>query len=200
MKKKRVSKMKKKMNTKDYIFAGAFAAIYIVILVATGMLFGLNPVTFLLTPLITGIILGPVFILYISKVPKRGAVFILAILSGLTLSSTTIAPLFIAIVAGILAEVVLNDRSKYTKLKNIVAYSIFNIIVVGPFTMLIFARDQFMKSSEYYYGKDYVEQFSALTPNWIILVIVALAIIGGIIGAIIGNKLNKKHFESAGIV
>ncbi|HDJ5153400.1 MULTISPECIES: MptD family putative ECF transporter S component [Staphylococcus] len=192
--------MKKKMNTKDYIFAGAFAAIYIVILVATGMLFGLNPVTFLLTPLITGIILGPVFILYISKVPKRGAVFILAILSGLTLSSTTIAPLFIAIVAGILAEVVLNDRSKYTKLKNIVAYSIFNIIVVGPFTMLIFARDQFMKSSEYYYGKDYVEQFSALTPNWIILVIVALAIIGGIIGAIIGNKLNKKHFESAGIV
>lgn len=192
--------MKKKMNTKDYIFAGAFSAIYIVILVATGMLFGLNPVTFLLTPLITGIILGPVFILYISKVPKRGAVFILAILSGLTLSSTTIAPLFIAIVAGILAEVVLNDRSKYTKLKNIVAYSIFNIIVVGPFTMLIFARDQFMKSSEYYYGKDYVEQFSALTPNWIILVIVALAIIGGIIGAIIGNKLNKKHFESAGIV
>ncbi|WP_239739908.1 MptD family putative ECF transporter S component [Mammaliicoccus sp. P-M59] len=192
--------MKKKMNTKDYIFAGAFAAIYIVILVATGMLFGLNPVTFLLTPLITGIILGPVFILYISKVPKRGAVFILAILSGLTLSSTTIAPLFIAIIAGILAEIVLKDRSKYTKLKNIVAYSIFNIIVVGPFTMLLFARDQFMKSSEYYYGKDYVEQFSALTPNWIILVIVALAIIGGIIGAIIGNKLNKKHFEKAGIV
>ncbi|MFI3378564.1 MptD family putative ECF transporter S component [Mammaliicoccus sciuri] len=192
--------MKKKMNTKDYIFAGAFAAIYIVILVATGMLFGLNPVTFLLTPLITGIILGPVFILYISKVPKRGAVFILAILSGLTLSSTTIAPLFIAIITGILAEIVLKDRSKYTKLKNIVAYSIFNIIVVGPFTMLLFARDQFMKSSEYYYGKDYVEQFSALTPNWIILVIVALAIIGGIIGAIIGNKLNKKHFEKAGIV
>ncbi|MDN8787987.1 MptD family putative ECF transporter S component, partial [Staphylococcus aureus] len=76
---------------------------------------------FLLTPLITGIILGPVFILYISKVPKRGAVFILAILSGLTLSSTTIAPLFIAIITGILAEIVLKDRSKYTKLKNIVA-------------------------------------------------------------------------------
>lgn len=192
--------MKKKMNTKDYIFAGAFAAIYIVILVASGMLFGLNPVTFLLTPLIVGIILGPVFILYISKVPKRGAVLILAILSGLILSSTTIAPLFIAIISGILAEVILNDRSKYTKLKNIVAYSIFNIIIVGPFTMLLFARDQFMKSAEYYYGKDYVEQFSALTPNWIIFVIIALAIIGGIIGAIIGNKLNKKHFETAGII
>lgn len=192
--------MKKKMNTKDYIFAGAFAAIYIVILVASGMLFGLNPVTFLLTPLIVGIILGPVFILYISKVPKRGAVLILAILSGLILSSTTIAPLFIAIISGILAEVILNDRSKYTKLKNIVAYSIFNIIIVGPFTMLLFARDKFMKSAEYYYGKDYVEQFSALTPNWIIFVIIALAIIGGIIGAIIGNKLNKKHFETAGII
>lgn len=192
--------MKKKMNTKDYIFAGAFAAIYIVILVASGMLFGLNPVTFLLTPLIVGIILGPVFILYISKVPKRGAVLILAILSGLILSSTTIAPLFIAIISGILAEVILNGRSKYTKLKNIVAYSIFNIIIVGPFTMLLFARDQFMKSAEYYYGKDYVEQFSALTPNWIIFVIIALAIIGGIIGAIIGNKLNKKHFETAGII
>ncbi|HDJ3211343.1 TPA: MptD family putative ECF transporter S component [Staphylococcus aureus] len=192
--------MKKKMNTKDYIFAGAFAAIYIVILIASGMIFGLNPVTFLLTPLIAGIILGPVFILYICKVPKRGAVFILAILSGIILSSTTIVPLFIAIIVGILAEDVLNDRSKYAKLKNIVAYSIFNIIIVGPFTMLLFARNQFMKTSEYYYGKDYVEQFSALTPDWIILVIIALAIIGGIIGAIIGNKLNKKHFETAGII
>ncbi|MCO4428077.1 MptD family putative ECF transporter S component [Staphylococcus aureus] len=192
--------MKKKMNTKDYIFAGAFAAIYIVILIASGMIFGLNPVTFLLTPLIAGIILGPVFILYICKVPKRGAVFILAILSGIILSSTTIVPLFIAIIVGILAEVVLNDRSKYAKLKNIVAYSIFNIIIVGPFTMLLFARNQFMKTSEYYYGKDYVEQFSALTPDWIILVIIALAIIGGIIGAIIGNQLNKKHFETAGII
>ncbi|MEI3614292.1 MptD family putative ECF transporter S component [Pseudogracilibacillus sp. SO30301A] len=192
--------MKKKMNTKDYIFAGAFAALYIVILLAAVMLFGFNPIIYLMTPLIAGIILGPVFILYISKVPKKGAILILAILTGLVMSSYSIIPLVIAIAVGILAELVLTNRKGNIKVKNVIAYSIFNICLVGPFTMLLFARDQFMQTSADYYGQDYVDRISALTPDWILLVLVGLAIIGGLIGATLGNKLNKKHFEQAGIV
>lgn len=191
--------MKKKMNTKDYIFAGAFAALYIVILLASVMLFGLNPIIYLMTPLIAGIILGPVFILYISKVPKKGAIFILAILTGLVMSSYSIIPLVIAVIVGILAELVLSNRMGNIKVKNAIAYSIFNISLVGPFTMLLFARDQFMQTSADYYGQDYVERISALTPDWILLVLVAFAIVGGLVGALLGHKMNKKHFEKAGI-
>ena len=57
-----------------------------------------------------------------------------------------------------------------------------------------------MKTSADYYGQDYVDRISALTPDWILIVLVILAVIGGLIGAKLGHKLNKKHFEQAGIV
>lgn len=192
--------MKKKMNTKDYIFAGAFAALYVIILLVTVMLLGLNPVLYLLTPFILGIIEGPIFMLYIHKVPKKGAVLILAILTGLFMSSYSFIPLVIAIIFGLITEVIIRNRDKHMKAKSIIAYSVYNIIIVGPFTMLLFAREQFMQTSADYYGQDYVERISALTPDWILLVLVVLAIIGGLVGAIFGHKLNKKHFEQAGIV
>ncbi|GIN74539.1 membrane protein [Bacillus sp. J14TS2] len=191
---------KKKMNTKDYIFAGAFAAMYIVILLAAVMIFGFNPILYLMIPLLAGIILGPVFILYISKVPKKGAILILSILSGLFMSSYSFIPLAIAVIAGVIAEVVLANRGGNIKVKHVIAYSIFNISLIGPFTLLIFARDQFMQTSADYYGEDYVDRISALTPDWILIVLVVLAIVGGLIGAMLGQKLNKKHFEQAGIV
>lgn len=192
--------MKKKMNTKDYIFAGAFAALYVVIMLVAIMLLGFNPITYLLAPLIIGIIEGPVFVLYISKVPKKGAILILAILSGLVMSSYSLVPLGISVIVGLIAELMMTNRNRNIKLKSAIAYSIFNISIAGAFTMLIFARDQFMKTSADYYGQDYVDRISALTPDWILIVLVILAVIGGLIGAKLGHKLNKKHFEQAGIV
>lgn len=190
----------KKMNTKDYIFAGAFAALYVVIMLVAIMLLGFNPITYLLAPLIIGIIEGPVFVLYISKVPKKGAILILAILSGLVMSSYSLVPLGISVIVGLIAELMMTNRNRNIKLKSAIAYSIFNISIAGAFTMLIFARDQFMKTSADYYGQDYVDRISALTPDWILIVLVILAVIGGLIGAKLGHKLNKKHFEQAGIV
>lgn len=192
--------MKKKMNTKDYIFAGAFAALYVVIMLVAIMLLGFNPITYLLAPLIIGIIEGPVFVLYISKVPKKGAILILAILSGLVMSPYSLVPLGISVIVGLIAELMMTNRNRNIKLKSAIAYSIFNISIAGAFTMLIFARDQFMKTSADYYGQDYVDRISALTPDWILIVLVILAVIGGLIGAKLGHKLNKKHFEQAGIV
>lgn len=63
--------MKTKLTTKDLIAAGAFGAIYLVVLPVV-------PVLFLATPLIAGIVLGTVYMLYAAKVPKKGAILILA--------------------------------------------------------------------------------------------------------------------------
>lgn len=192
--------MKKKMNTKDYIFSGAFAAIYIVVLFASITILAINPLVYLLTPLIVGIIEGPVFALYTSKVPKRGAILLLSILCGLLITAYSPIPFIIALASGIVAEIIMNNREKNLKGKFTLAYSIFNILTMAPFTLLIFAREQFMQTSLEYYGQNYVDKIASLTPSWILIVLVALALIGGFIGAKLGQKLSKKHFEKAGLV
>ena len=57
--------MKSKLTTKDVIAAGAFAAIYLVLLtVLAVMVLPIVPVLYLATPLIAGVLLGTVYMLY----------------------------------------------------------------------------------------------------------------------------------------
>lgn len=72
--------MKTKLTTKDLITAGAFGAIYLVLLTVLSSVLTIVPILFLATPLIAGIILGTVYMLYATKVPRTGAILVLAIL------------------------------------------------------------------------------------------------------------------------
>lgn len=56
--------MKTKLTTKDLITAGAFGAIYLVLLTVLSSVLTIVPILFLATPLIAGIILGTVYMLY----------------------------------------------------------------------------------------------------------------------------------------
>ena len=71
--------MKTKLTTKDLITAGAFGAIYLVLLTVLSSVLTIVPILFLATPLIAGIILGTVYMLYATKVPRTGAILVLAI-------------------------------------------------------------------------------------------------------------------------
>ena len=55
--------MKTKLTTKDLITAGAFGAIYLVLLTVLSSVLTIVPILFLATPLIAGIILGTVYML-----------------------------------------------------------------------------------------------------------------------------------------
>ena len=55
--------MKTKLTTKDLITAGAFGAIYLVLLTVLSSILTIVPILFLATPLIAGIILGTVYML-----------------------------------------------------------------------------------------------------------------------------------------
>jgi energy-coupling factor transport system substrate-specific component len=193
--------MNKKLTVKDLIVAGAFAALYIVVMLIVVMVTGFIPILLLCAPLILGVVCGTIYMLYVVKVPKRGAVLILSILVGLLiLSSGVWVGLLYAVLCGLAAEVLIAvGKYRSTKLFR-ASYCAFACAHVGPLLGLVFARDVVMANSLTYYGPEYVEQFNALTPSWIILVLIALGIIGGLIGGTIGNRLLKKHFIKAGIV
>ncbi len=190
----------KKLRTKDLIFAGAFGAIYIVLMLIVVMLCGTIPVLYIITPLPVGIVCATIYELCVLKVHKFGAALILGILFGITTSSAYLPGLILAIIVALLAELVMLAGKYRSKKMFLLSYLVFNLNMVCPFTNLYFNRDSFLSMATEYYSKEYAEGVAALATGWLPFLQIGLAVAGAAIGLLIASKLIKKHFEKAGIV
>lgn len=103
-----------------------------------------------------------------------------------------------AVVWGLIAELITAKRRKSAGALA-VSYCVFNLTSMGPFFALILAKDAFLESCAGYYGEEYIATLDKLTPSWIVLVLIALALVGGLLGGLFGRKILKKHFVKAGI-
>ena len=192
--------MKTKLKTKDLIYAGAFGAVYLILMLAIVMVSGMIPILYILAPLTVGIICGTVYILYVTKVRKFGAVLILAVLFGIVTSSNSFFSLIWSVVLGLIAELMIKAGRYESKKMFAASYWVLNLNMIGPFFLLVFAKNQFIAMCEEYYGADYANVIDRLTPGWIIFALAGLAVAGAVIGTILAAKFMKKHFEKAGIV
>ena len=154
-----------KMTAKDLMYAGAFAAIYIVLMLVIVMGSGIVPILF-----------------------------------AIIACASNMPGLIMAICTSLLAELVLLLGKYKSKKMYLLSFVVFNLNMSCPFSMLFFARDKFFAISEQYQGKEHTEALMKLLPDGIYFGIIGFAVIGGILGAFIANKLIKKHFEKAGIV
>ena len=189
-----------KLKTKDYIFAGAFGAIYLVIMLAVVMGTGTIPILYLLSPLTVGVIGGTIYMLCVLKIHKFGAALILGILFLLISSTGNWLSIVTALVAAVLAELVLFLGRYKSRRMYLASFPFFNLNMSAPFALLLVNKQQFIDLSRAYYGEARADALDALTPSWIWFGLIALAFVGGIIGSFIAGKLIKKHFEKAGIV
>ena len=64
---------------KDLITIGVFAVIYFVVMFGVGMI----PILFLVYPILLGIVIGTIIMLFMAKVKKSLGLFVLGILSPL---------------------------------------------------------------------------------------------------------------------
>lgn len=192
---------KKSLQSKDLIIAGAFAALYIVVMFLCASLVGLIPLAYILAPLILAVVLSPIWSLYVTKIPKRGAILILSILVGLlTMMGGVWQAGVWSLLIGIVAELIAAVGKYKSRKAYLVSYIIFACTNMGPFWMLFFAKQAFLDLCTAYYGADYAATLDALTPPWFILVFIALALVGGFIGGTFGQRLIRKHFKKAGVV
>ena len=192
--------MKTKLKAKDLIYAGAFAALYIVLVFGIAMVTGIVPIAFILRPVIIGIVCASVYMLYVSKVRKFGAILILGVLVGLVTMSSGIYTLIAAVVFSLIAEFICKSGNYESKSKIKISYWVFNLTMIGPYLILVYAKPQYIAMCETYSGPEYAQAMDRLTPSWIIFVLAALAVIGAMIGTVIASKIMEKHFEKAGLV
>ena len=104
------------------------------------------------------------------------------------------------ILGGILSDIVLKIGG-YQKFKiTVLSYACFCLGIMGCPANLWFAGEAYWENIHTSMGDQYANTLQSLMPSWMLYVGFVLLFVGGILGALLGHKMLKKHFERAGIV
>jgi energy-coupling factor transport system substrate-specific component len=195
---------KSKLTAKDLVTTAIFTVVTILIFFAGSMTFGMIPVCY---PFLMGVIAVPGGIVWAYmrvKVPKRFSILIQSVVTTLVFWLMGIGP-FLALgllVGGVLAELISCAGQYKSFALNTAGYAAMMFCVhIGGFLVAIVARD-------WYYdfcvtGGMTVEWTNTFLNfmSWpVLLGTGVLAIVGAVIGMLLGRKLLKKHFVKAGMV
>lgn len=192
-----------KLTAKDLITTAIFSVLFALLFGGLSFI-GMVPVLY---PFTAGIILIPCGIIWIYlrvKVPKKGSILVQSIVMALIqLLFGSFWPAIVCVVAGgAVAELITMSRgykSFRADMLGYMAYSIF--MAVGANLPPIVARDYYFT----YYtaaGMDpaYMEQMMAFLTGPVFAAGLITAVVGAALGALLGRKMMKKHFERAGII
>lgn len=193
--------MRNKLKIKDLVSIGVFAVIYFAMMFGVGMM-GLVPIMFLIYPTILGITTGVIVMLFMAKVQKPWALFILGIISPTIMFS--MGHTYVVMIHGLIIMAIaefIRRLGDYKSFKyNMISFAVFNTWICGSLMQMLLVREKYIAMNETFMGTEYTSALEKLItyPNMAIVYIGA--IIGGVIGAYIGRAILKKHFEKAGIV
>lgn len=190
-----------KLSVKDLINVGLFSVIYFIMFTISGIL-GYIPICVVILPLIAGILGGIPFVLFTIKEQKFGAVTLMGVIAGLftfLVGQTWLSVVF-GLVFGLLADLIMRSGQYKSWTKNMLGYSVFTLWTVGTMLPMWIMRETFFAGYRENGGTDaYINAVMKLTPNYMILVVIVLALVGGMLGACLGRSVLKKYFEKAGI-
>ena len=100
--------------------------------------------------------------------------------------------LLTAVIAGIIAEIILKS-GEYTNVKKArLAFSIAPLCTLGNWLPIFISRNEYIKRMlEQGYDQEFIDKMLSVMPNWIIVVMAIVGIIGAYIGCSIGMAFLK---------
>lgn len=193
--------MENKLNAKDLIQVGIFAAIYFVLFFISGMT-GFVPIFAVLFPIVLALLGGIPMILFLTKTKKFGMVTIMGIIMGLIAFAIGSGwpSLPVAVVFGLLADLIYR-AGQYKSWKHmLLCYCVFSLWVIGSMLPMWIMKDAFFAGVSISQGAAYADAVSALITGWMLIIVVITTFLAAVIGAYLGRGVLKKHFKRAGIV
>ena len=190
-----------RLQGKDLINIGIFTAIYFIVIFAAASI-GFIPIFIPLISVIVPLVGGIPMMLFFSKIKKFGMLTITGIIGGIFfyLIGYGWIGLLGWVLGGILSDVVLKIGG-YQKFKaTVLSYACFCLGIMGCPANLWFAGEAYWENIHTSMGDQYANTLQSLMPSWMLYVGLALLFVGGFLGALLGHKMLKKHFERAGIV
>lgn len=190
------------LTVKDLVTTGIFSALLFVAVMIGGIPFAPNPVTTFYMPLGSALLGGPVFLLMVAKVPKRGPITIAGILIGIIFFATGMhwAMDLGYILGGFIADIIAGAK-RYRSMKlNILSYSVLSLGCTGTY-ICYFVDPASWGSLMLQNGTDagYIDTMNAAAQGWMLPVIIIGTIVVAAFSGWVGTKLLQKQFEKAGI-
>lgn len=192
-----------RLNTRDFINIGVFTALMFVIVFAFGMLGFFGPAAMFPGFLISILINGIVFALFTARTPKMWALTIMLIIIEILFSVTGhwVGGIAIAIVFGLLADLVVTKGPKSMKVRFPLAYALFILpIYVSPWMPLFMNQDAYMSQIAEQMGAEYAAKMAQVVTIPILLGFFVVMLIVGWLAGLLGTRVARKHFERAGLV
>ena len=189
--------MTAKYELKDFMNVALFVVLYYVAFFV-GMCFGYIPVFMTILTLITGIFCGIPFMLFLTKARKPGLITLFGVLCGLIslVQGSGAWPLLTAVVAALIADIIAYAFKYRTSLKSIVIYAVFSLWCIGFSARLYLASfDSYRAELVESYGEEYVSQMLQNVSGVGFWGSIALSLIGGILGGLLGYAVFRKHFR-----
>ncbi len=197
---------KGKLDTRDLITIGILSVVYIVIYIVIGLgLVMLGPIGIFISHAVASVILGTVVILLALKVQKFGVFLILAIMYGLFAMTTGFWwNILIYIAFGLVAELIASKGQYNKKINLALAFCIFQwgVVLASYFLIYLFKDSyiQIMLDLGLLSTLQEAQEHIAIFTLEALIIIIISNIIGQVLGVYIGLKVNKKHFEKAGMI
>jgi energy-coupling factor transport system substrate-specific component len=188
-----------KFEVKDLITVGVFTCIYFFLFFVSGMI-GFIPVLLVLRPLIRSIVCGMPFMLFLTRINRFGMVTIMGtVLGGLLMLMGYSYVLLTGFLCGIVADFILLFGKYQSTKMSVLGYGFFSLWELGLLAPFWIARDSFEKLMVNSKGGAEYAQTVLYLFDKLAWAFPLMAFTGGILGAFIGLKMLKKHFQKAGI-
>ena len=193
--------MKQKLNAKDFILIGVLTALmWIICMIISTIMSVAGPVTNVFYPSVVAIPNGIVMMLLLAKVPKKGVFTICSAIQAslfLLVGAFWFIPIGL-VIGGVICDVLVMGRKEITMQSMTVAYALFSaIFAFSAICPIKFLQSAFVGAME---KNNIAQEYIDGTSVPMLVVIVAAGLVGGLIGAVIGQKALKKHFIKAGLV
>ena len=198
--KKRQIDQKRGIGVRDLVTCAIFTVIYFIVFFACGMT-GLIPIMAFLFPLPLALVSGISQMLFYTKVRSFGMVTIMGALLGLISLLMGYGPigLCFGIVCGLIADLILRAGG-YKSLKcSVASHCVFSLWVIGTMLPMWILGQAYFEPYRVSQGDAFVNESLAYLSGGMLVIVVVGIIVCALIGAAIGTKVLRKHFERAGI-
>ncbi|MGL6200518.1 MAG: MptD family putative ECF transporter S component [Lachnospiraceae bacterium] len=191
---------KKKIGVKDLINTGIYTVIYLVLFIVTGML-SFVPIFSFLFPIVTAILCGISFMLFLTKAKVFGMITIMGTLLGLIVFAMGqgVFAIITGVICGFIADLI-HKAGEYKSWKHMIAsFCVFSEWVIGSMLPMWIMKDSFFESTREMQGDAFVDALEPMITVGGLALLIVLTVVGALVGAFIGKAVLKKHFVRAGI-
>jgi energy-coupling factor transport system substrate-specific component len=195
-----------KLSVRDLITIGILTAVFIAVFWTTGMILGMNPFTWPFLTAVMAVPSGIVFMLLLSRVPKRWTFFITGTVTAVVFQLTGhYWPMTVfMVVLSFLVDLFYSSGDPRSTKRMIIAYVLFSvsftIAAYGPLALFAEAYMAAMGTEQYGLPANYYDFALLLYRGPLAFAMLGVSALGGLAGALLGRRVLQKSFAKAGLV